>query len=381
MHQQIIPDNLLQSSDKVLFIAHLALGDFTYLQTQFRAFAEAYPHLKIDLWIDEVRRTNDQAQWPFLRNYSLYDWAESCTFFHKVYRQTYSHDLYRASIEQARAEQYPIVISLATLRPHQYASLAREIAPNGFVVGMRRPTGLFKLHHALAYRKLDAAIPPYRHQEMAPFHISDEYAFWFALLGGTDVPREQRHPFVTIPAQWHRYAEDQLAQWGFGLQAEDRIVFINAYAKTKKRCWPLDHVASLITRMQQHPQWQHACFIVNAVPQELAHARQVIEAHGLSRTVLFSAEENFFQLPAILAKCDLIISVETAVMHLANAVHVPVIALMRQKNPEWVPFDSNNSLVLCTANRRQWVRDIPVDNVLNALDKLPAAIPWRTIRG
>ncbi|MGN5479015.1 glycosyltransferase family 9 protein [Cupriavidus basilensis] len=91
--------------------------------------------------------------------------------------------------------------------------------------------------------------------------------------------------------------------------------------------------------MQQHPHWRDSCFIVNAVPQELAHAREVITGYGLARTELFSAEENFFQLPAILAQCDLIISVETAVMHLANAVHVPVIALMRQKNPEWVPID------------------------------------------
>jgi ADP-heptose:LPS heptosyltransferase len=46
---------------------------------------------------------------------------------------------------------------------------------------------------------------------------------------------------------------------------------------------------------------------------------------------VFLSAENFFQLPAMLSWCDLIISVETAVMHLANAVHVPVIALMRQK--------------------------------------------------
>jgi len=78
--------------------------------------------------------------------------------------------------------------------------------------------------------------------------------------------------------------------------------------------------------MQRQAQWQDACFIVNAVPQELAQARQVIQSYSLQRTELFSAEDNFFQLPAVLCQCDLIISVETAVMHLANAVHVPVIA-------------------------------------------------------
>ena len=77
--------------------------------------------------------------------------------------------------------------------------------------------------------------------------------------------------------------------------------------------------------------------------------------------------DNFFQLPAVLSECDLIISVETAVMHLANAVHVPVIALMRQKNPEWVPIDSANSTVITAARRRDWVKAITVDQVMKAL--------------
>ena len=55
----LIPAELLQKSDKILFIAHLALGDFTYLQNGFRAFAAAYPHMQIHLWVDEVRRTSD----------------------------------------------------------------------------------------------------------------------------------------------------------------------------------------------------------------------------------------------------------------------------------------------------------------------------------
>jgi ADP-heptose:LPS heptosyltransferase len=80
-----------------------------------------------------------------------------------------------------------------------------------------------------------------------------------------------------------------------------------------------------------------------------------------------SANDNFFQLPAMLAECDLIISVETAVMHLANAVRVPVIALMRQKNPEWKPIDAGNSTVIMPAKRTAWVNKITVDEVVNAL--------------
>ncbi len=39
MPQTHIPPQLLQQSDKILIIAHLALGDFTYLQNSLRALA------------------------------------------------------------------------------------------------------------------------------------------------------------------------------------------------------------------------------------------------------------------------------------------------------------------------------------------------------
>jgi ADP-heptose:LPS heptosyltransferase len=365
MQTTLIPPELLKKSDKILFIAHLALGDFTYLQNFFKAFAAQNPQLKIHLWVDEVRRTNDTTQWEYLKKYSLYDWVEACPFFAKIYRNTYSPALYRQSVAEARNENYPIVVSLATLRPHLYAGLAREISPDGLVIGMRKKFSLFQLHHLPAYRRLDAAMPPYR-RAGPEHHISDVYAHWFHQLSALEVDSAARFPFVDIPAQWRSYAEEKLAAWQF-LPRPGKLVFINPYAKTKKRCWPLEHVAELIKTMQARSEWKNTCFIVNAVPQELANARTVISRYGLQRTELFSAEDNFFQLPAVLERCDLIVSVETAVMHLANAVHVPVIALMRQKNPEWVPIDLANSIIITASHRRDWVKAVSVEQVMKAI--------------
>jgi heptosyltransferase III len=365
MTQPLVPTDLLKKSDKILFIAHLALGDFTYLQNCFQAFAQAHPHIKMHLWVDEVRRTRDATQWEHLKKYSLYDWVASCPFFDKVYTRTYSPALYDESIREARQHAYPIVVSLATLRPHRYASLARAIAPDGFVAGMKKPAGLLRLHHHLGYRKLSAAISPSGLSKQ-PGHISNVYADWFRQLFDLEIPLSERFPFVNIPDQWKSYAHDQLAAWDFD-KRQRKLVFINPFAKTKKRCWPLERVAELIIAMKKQHAWRDACFIVNAVPQELANAKKVIDAYALERTRLFSAEENFFQLPALLSCCDLIISVETAVMHLANAVHIPVVALMRQKNPEWVPVDTNNSTVITALRRQDWVDAISVEQVMKCL--------------
>jgi hypothetical protein len=152
MKLPLIPSDLLKKSDKILFIAHLALGDYTYLQNCFQAFARAFPHLKIHLWVDEVRRTSDSTQWPHLKKNVLYDWLAACEFIDKVYDQNYSPELFQASIKEAQDEHYPIVVSLGTLRPHFYADLAREISPDGFVAGLKKPLGLLGLHHFFTFR-------------------------------------------------------------------------------------------------------------------------------------------------------------------------------------------------------------------------------------
>jgi hypothetical protein len=40
---------------------------------------------------------------------------------------------------------------------------------------------------------------------------------------------------------------------------------------------------------------------------------------------------------------------------------------MRQKNPEWVPIDRENSVVITAAKRSDWVKEIPVVQVMARL--------------
>ncbi|MEO8839021.1 MAG: glycosyltransferase family 9 protein [Herbaspirillum sp.] len=365
MSNSLISQELLKKADKILFVAHLALGDFTYLQNCFQAFSNAYPHIKIHLWVDELRRTGDQSQWENLRKYSLYDWVNGCSLFDKVYQQTYSPELLDRSIAEAQQESYPVVISLAVLHRKFYAALIRKISPDGFVVGQKKLVRLLDIYGYLVYRRLDASIPAYASRSVNLEHISAIYAGWFKTLFGLEIPDIERFPFVDIPPQWQQYAKRQLVDWGFA--PNDNILFLNAFSKSPERSWPLERVIELAAAIRRQPQWEDACFVVNVVPEQMAAARKLFVNCALGRIELFSAEENFFQLPAILSLCTLIITVETAVMHLANAVHVPVIALMRQTSPEWTPSDVANSHVIIVQRRKGWVNEITVQQVIAVL--------------
>jgi heptosyltransferase III len=371
----LVDPELLAGADKILFIAHLALGDFAYLQSCFQAFAQAYPHLKVHLWVDERRRTRNPAAWPHLKKYALYDWLDACPWFDKVYRETYSPGLYRRSLAEARREDYPIVVSLAELERHKYASLARSISPRGFVVGQKKRVRRFDFVKQFIYNKLDAAIPARVHSECRGQHISDIYAGWFTRIFGLRIAPAARYPVLAIDETWRRYAREQFAAWGFSTgPGAAPVLFLNAYSKSVERSWPLDRIVELIRAMQADAAWRGAGFVVNVVPEDLERARVLFAAERLERTQLFSAEDNFFQLPAVLSLCSLIVSVETAVMHLANAVHVPVIALMRQKTPEWAPIDKDNSTVITVTRPDDWVDRIGVAEVMDVLARhAPAA--------
>jgi ADP-heptose:LPS heptosyltransferase len=365
----LIDPALLRQSAKILFVAHLALGDFTYLQSCFRALSQAYPHLRIHLWVDERRRTSRSSEWAHLKKYALFDWLAECPYIDKVYDETYSPQVYRESLEQARQEDYPIVVSLASLERHKYASLARSISPHGFVVGQKKRVRPYDLAKRLIYRKLDAYIDAYTAASHRDQHISDIYAGWFTRMFGMEIPPAARFPVLDIADRWLDYARAQFADWGFmGADGKpSQVVFVNAFSKSVERSWPLERIIGLIRTMRCEPGWRDAGFVVNVVPEELERARELFDGADLARTHLFSAEDNFFQLPAVLSLCELVISVETAVMHLANAVHVPVIALMRQNNPEWAPIDRANSTVITAPRHGDWVDKIGVQDVMAVL--------------
>jgi len=369
---QLVPAELLKKSDKILFIAHLALGDFTYLQSCLKAFAENYPHIKIHIWVDEVRRTNKASEWEHLKKYSLYDWLADCPYVEYFYSQTYSPALYKQSIVKAQQKNYPIVVSLAVLRRHLYARLARKISPHGFVVGQRKRVRLLDILKHLAYRKLDATIPAYKVSAQHMPHISEIYAGWFTSLFGMPITSDALFPFVNIPEKWTVYACEKFLEWDFStLESSNskagKVLFLNSFSKSIERSWPLERVIELIQAIRQQDAWCDTRFVVNVIPEELMRARALFDRYAMPQVHLFSAEENFFELPAILSLCDLIVSVETAVMHLANAVHVPVIALMRQTSPEWAPIDKKNSILITVPKRKDWVNVISVSDVMATL--------------
>lgn len=360
----LIPESLLRKSDKILFVTHLAIGDFTYLSTFFEALARAYPKLAIDLLINDTRRS--WLPWcnRGLANYSLYSWLEACPYLRRHYK-TWSPALFKESFRLAGAEKYPIVISFGQILWLRHARWARALAPEGFVAGLVRPPRWNDFAGRRAFRRLDATL----NMETSPAdaHVTDIYALWFEQFFGVRVLDADRGPHLTVPASWRTDAAARFAAWGIDPSAgRPRVVFLNPFAKYRCRSWPLSRAAELIRELRKDPAERDTRFIMNVVPEQAERVRRFLDNEKLAGVHLFTAADHFFQLPAAIARCDLVITVETAVAHLASAVHVPVLVLMRQLNPEWKPWDKMNRCVVTTLRRPDWVSSISLDRVLSA---------------
>jgi ADP-heptose:LPS heptosyltransferase len=351
---------------QILFGLPPRIGDFCYLQNFFRELAARFPLLEMHLWVGEHRITADPAKWDALKNFILYDWLAACPYFKKIYRSNYSPAGLAGAVVEARAEKYDAVATLVLTRWHKYAKLAREICPAGagIVISAMRPFDIKGWLKTFPYKKPDITFPS------APAdikHISDIFSWWFDHLFGCGLPMEKRLPFMNIPVEWTRWADGFIKKIGADGK---KLVFVNVTAKDWKRCWPLENGIETIKAMRQVPQWKDAIFLLNTMPGDVAKFHDAISKSGLERTRLFSAEENFFQLPAVLGKCSLIISVETSVMHLANAARVPVIALMRLKYAWiWYPLDRDNTTLITTKKRGDRMDEIPPERVLRAVFK------------
>ena len=363
----ILSEAELRTTKKILFVAQLAIGDFAYLQTQFAAFKQKYPWIVLDIWVDDLRRTWCFWKWNALKNYVVYDWVEGSGLFNKVYRESYAWPLFYKSIKQAAQEEYPYVVFIGMMRPHQYVGYLRKMSPHGKLISLVHP-----LKNYRAYKQLDARIPFDLNKEKQTKHITQIFADWFEQLCGLYVAPQNRQPFVKLSNAWQSYGKLKLLQWGV-VHNNERIrplVFINSFAKSSKRCWTLDRVALLIKSLKTNcPELENAKFVINALPEDVAMVEKMIKKSGLDETIVFTAQESFFQLPAILALADLVISVDTSVVHLATAFKRPLVVLMRTKQVEWKPQDTERTEVIVAKNGAH-VMSIGIDEVVQAAHKM-----------
>lgn len=344
MHQ-LVPEQVLEKAEKILFIIQGSITRFTYLYPYFVAFTKKYPSVKADLWVDETRRTRFFWKWEHLKKYGLYDWLNECSFFNKVYTQNYSVSLFKKSVEQAQAENYSVVVILTPNRPAFYIQLARSIAPQAFLAAAVKTPSWYQLKSKANIRKLNAILEVASHQDKEGYSYC--YARWFRDLFDVSAEPDQQVIKNFIPRRWISFAKLRFMKWGFDKQSKKfgKVIFINPFAQKSGQSWSLKSVFEIMQSIKRSQFGSDIHFIVNTDVAHYHQARKFFDYYSINNIILFCATSNFLQIPALIEQCDLVVSIESSVIHLAAALAIPVIVLVGPK-PRFLPENLNGGSVI-----------------------------------
>jgi len=149
-------------------------------------------------------------------------------------------------------------------------------------------------------------------------------------VGATRLLPEHRYEVFLSPEEL-QHAEDFITQ--HNLSGRKRLGIHVGSGGTKNlalRRWPLDHYLALLKQLRQsHPEL--GVLLFGGPAEQKDH--QTIQAQTGRDQVLITQTANLRQAAALLKHCDLFLSVDTNLMHLAAAVKVPNMLVI--ETPTW----------------------------------------------
>lgn len=193
-------------------------------------------------------------------------------------------------------------------------------------------------------------------------------------------------PCVFFSQEESDYASGLLAEIPFP-ETAPRIAFVTRNSGGQRNQWSQDRFRQLIAPLTQTRGAIPIFVGTVADASSIDLLRASLPQPGISA----AGKTSVRQLAALLAKCDLAISLDTGTFHVARAVSLPgvVIAPAWQSAREWLPLENPRYRVLQGPRLYQpppdyWIEEISVDQVLQAalglLDQFPSSAAMRAER-
>ncbi|MEZ9199457.1 glycosyltransferase family 9 protein [Shewanella sp. 10N.286.54.B9] len=358
----IITSDQFAQCQRMLFMSPVALGDFLYLKTFLVALKQQYPHITLDIWLDDNRCNSDE--WRLSRSKILQQWMEAEGAFNLTYGCTDSPQAMQANTEKAKKQNYDIIFCHTVSKSRQYSQLAREISPTAFVVSSIPKKASFGLLNAWFFRHSNATFVMQEALLPASHHITDRYQLIFNTVTGLSVTATEIMPNMVIPETILPVTTSWLEHHFNNPQRQGKLLFVNHLSTNVKKDWPINYLFELIEKIAEADNSQR--FIINTTPESYAEVKAATQGFTdktALQVAVFTVDKHFFELPSLIAKADFVITVDTAILHFAFAAQRPLLAMMRQKKPYWAPPESNTSHVMYATDGKGHIADISVSRV------------------
>jgi heptosyltransferase-3 len=157
----------------------------------------------------------------------------------------------------------------------------------------------------------------------------------FAMLNQSPLQLRSPKPgnlCLVVSKELRPWAREQLAPLRPG-----KVVHVHPVSRWLWKCWDNQSMADVIDWLQTERQ-AHVVVTTGPAPEELKRAREIV-ALCRTKSLFFEGDISLEQIAALSAESDGYFGVDTAPMHMAAAVGVPVVALFGPTNPKnWGPW-------------------------------------------
>ena len=223
---------------------------------------------------------------------------------------------------------------------------------------------------------------------LQPVHIVDQLLELLRPIG-IDLPNSGMLPMLTVPTFAERRAQILLRECGVNA----RFALVNPGASKSEKYWLPERWAEVILHLQYH----HGlpCILTGGSDsEEQTHLRSIQTALAMLGSgplplpfVVLAGQLDLTLLTALTARSALVVTSDTAVMHIASAFKIPQVSLFGPTNPfEWHPRHPFSRVIQASAPldvtveffpdaKEAPMSDIPSLSVCRALDGLlPAPV-------
>ena len=339
----------VSSQKKILIIKLGALGDLILAVPSLRAIRKEFPHQHISLLTDE----------------RVYGIIYQCPYLSEiiVYQRKGKGKIIRILklARRLRQEDFDIGIDLQNnWQSHLILYLSKIYKRYGY-----NRKGGFLLSDKVDYFHPRGAskevLPPVKHQ--------------LRLLNLLNINQiDERLELWTSPEE-ERYIEDFLRQEWIG--REQKIIAINLFAKWETKNWDLENLSQLATKLMK----LYSARIVLIGESRYRRKSEKFQSLLKARIVNAVGKTNLGELVYLLKRCELLVTPDSAAMHIAAAVGTPFVALFgptepRSHLPPTEKFRVIKKNLPCSPCYRhncltkKCMRRIKVDDVLTAVKEI-----------
>lgn len=319
----------LPQQPRFLLLRQDKIGDVLVSMPVLRLLRKAHPQARIDVLLGRANEPMRQAVLHYADHVYRYDKKAAATI---------------ALLRQLRSAKYDVVLDLMDKTSATSSVLIAAVGA-AYAIGLEKENAEVYTHSVVVPNRTTT-------------HVVERTARVLLALG-----IQPQHGDLAL--EYPLSAEDvDQARSALGAPRAAMRLGVNISGSSEQRSWEQEKWVQCVNALaQRHPE---ADIVLFAAPHHAERQRAIASATGARIAPIVPAFHNF---AALISTCDMLVTPDTSVVHLAAAFRIPAVVLFSHtaNAVSWCPYHSPHIVVAAESDS---LSGIAVADVLRAVEHL-----------